>query len=88
MPKEVKAYSCAYGCGRRVATSRKTIETHEKTCAKNPDRRACKICKHKQVADLPGDLPNSVQMEPLCALGKLPYGLLMRYDCTHWESRA
>lgn len=85
MPKKVQAFACEYGCGRRVTTKRSAIVNHEKTCACNPDRRACKICKHKRVVDLPGDLPNSVASEPLCAIGKLPYGVLMQFDCESWE---
>lgn len=86
MPKEVKAFGCIYSCGRRVQTSRKAMEKHEQTCALNPDRRACKACKHKRLATLPADQPGHVQTEPLCDIGQLPYGHLMRFDCPSWEA--
>lgn len=86
MPREVKAYACIYTCGRRVQTSRKAMEKHEQTCAMNPARRACKICKHKRLGRLPADHPAHIETEPMCALGALPYGHLMRFDCPSWES--
>jgi len=85
MPKEVKAYSCSFGCGRRVQMNRKAVEKHEETCAKNPARRACKICKHKRYGDLPADMPGAVVYEPICAVKALPYGHLLRFDCPQWE---
>lgn len=85
MPKQVTAYTCSFSCGRRAQTSRKAVEKHELTCAKNPARRACKICKHKRYGDLPADVPNAVVTGPLCALKELPYGHLMRFDCPSWE---
>lgn len=63
---------------------------HEKTCAMNPARRACKLCKHKRVASLPVEVPGvigAVQYEPGCALQAMPYGSLMNYDCEKWESK-
>lgn len=53
MPKEVKAYACAFGCRRNVTTKKKTIEIHEKTCFHNPARRACITCKHQGFDILP-----------------------------------
>lgn len=85
MPKEVKAYACGHGCGRRVQTDRKAVEKHEKTCAKNPERRACKTCKHKRTRFLPSDVADRLESEPICAIQKMPYGVLMHYDCEHWS---
>lgn len=87
MPKEVKAFSCAYGCGRRVQTSRKAVEKHEETCAKNPARRSCKVCKHKRYRLLPADAPGATETEPMCAVGALPYGCLLNFNCLQWEPK-
>lgn len=87
MPKAVTAYACSFDCRRRVTTSKKSMANHEKTCANNPARRACKICKHKQQVVLPGDLPASGSTEPICAIQALGYGQLMRFDCPQWEPK-
>jgi hypothetical protein len=63
---------------------------HEKTCAMNPARRACKLCKHKTSVFLPADFPGAVgvvQREPSCALQAMPYGSLMHFDCEKWEPK-
>lgn len=46
MPKEVKAYSCEFGCRRKVLTSKADMARHEENCFHNPVRRACASCKH------------------------------------------
>jgi hypothetical protein len=47
MPRQIKAWSCEFGCGR-IRVSRESIEKHEPTCFLNPARRSCKTCKHEQ----------------------------------------
>lgn len=86
MPKEVKAYSCSFGCGRRVQMSKSAVAKHEKTCAMNPERRACKACIHKSSAFLPGDDRCHVGSEPTCNIKKLPYGSLMHFNCEFFEN--
>lgn len=44
MPTEVKAYSCDFGCGKRVLKSKHGMKQHEKVCFKNPANRACQTC--------------------------------------------
>lgn len=89
MPIKVEAYSCAFGCRRRVATSKRVIDKHEETCALNPARRACKTCKHKRHVPFPVNVPGvgeAVRLEPSCALSVLPSGSLMHFNCEHWTS--
>ena len=88
MPTNVSLWACSYGCGRRPIKDRKVIEKHEQTCALNPDRRACKICKHKLEFTLPADIPGRVMVEPLCALGVMPCGALMHFNCDSWEPKS
>ena len=89
MPREVKAYSCSFGCGRRVQTSKSVVEKHEKTCAMNPERRACKLCKHKshRVIGKHDVIKSADVYEPTCMISKMPYGSKMHFDCEHWEPR-
>ena len=51
MPRKVTAYSCSYGCGARVNTSKKAVEKHEKTCFSNEDNKACKTCHYNWYCD-------------------------------------
>ena len=46
MAIERKAYSCDFKCGHNVVLVKKAMEKHESICFKNPDRKACKTCKH------------------------------------------
>lgn len=90
MPVSVSMWACAFGCKRRPLASRSAMARHEKTCAMNPGRRACKICKHKRHAWLPAEVPGvagAVQAEPACALQAMPYGSLMHFNCEKWEPR-
>ena len=87
MPTKVSLWACAYGCGRRPVTKLKVIEKHEETCALNPTRRACKTCMHKRKFYLPADIPGAEQAEPYCALGVMPCGALMHFNCDSWEPK-
>lgn len=72
MPIERKAYSCEFGCARRVLTSRKSMLKHEETCFLNPKRKACKTCANDQFK------------QEECVYGhKTP-----RFDCPDWEPAA
>ena len=42
----VTLFGCRFKCGGRRSQNRKLIEKHEETCFANPERRACKTCKH------------------------------------------
>lgn len=84
MPNPVRAYSCSWGCHRRVLTSKATMAKHELTCAKNPARRACKTCEHRRSACLSSDRPGVVQVEASCAVHALPYARYMAYNCEKW----
>lgn len=85
MPKEVKAFACSFGGGRKVLTSRKAMEAHEQTCAMNPVRRACKICKNRTTYHVAMDAPGYFQTEHGCEKHALPYGAVMHFDCNQWE---
>src|SRR5580704_5782924 len=82
MPRQVKAWACSFGCGRRVTVVKKTIEKHEEFCFQNPARRACATCVHWQAG-------NEVNF---CAKGLLPlYDEKNKHsfataDCTGWAS--
>ena len=89
MPREVKAYACSFGCGRRVQTGKKAVEKHEQTCAMNPERRACKLCKHKEERRVgKSDGTDAWIYEPTCAIAKLPYGAHMHFNCEFFENAA
>ena len=47
MPREVKAYTCIWKCGRRSSTNRGRVVEHERTCFRNPGRMSCKTCEHE-----------------------------------------
>ena len=44
MPNKVVAWSCQYGCKRRVTTSKEAMYKHEETCFHNPVNKACATC--------------------------------------------
>lgn len=44
MPKQVIAYRCEFGCGRRALLSKSGMKQHEKICFDNPANRACQTC--------------------------------------------
>ena len=46
IPYETTLYGCRWKCGTRRTEKVKLIEAHERTCFANPERRACKTCKH------------------------------------------
>lgn len=77
MPREVKAYACALGCGRRVLTSKKAMEAHEKICMNNPDRRACRTCQH--------DSTDGITRE--CEINARPADKAMIVECQSWSER-
>lgn len=82
MPRQVKAWACAYKCGHRVSTRRESIEWHERTCLSNPERRACETCTH-------GDWIRPREGEDFeayrdCAL--IPDGKRCAVNCADWES--
>lgn len=51
MPRRVTARACIFKCGRRVLTSRQKMADHERTCFSNPERRACRTCRHEDRND-------------------------------------
>ena len=94
MPREVKAYLCAFKCGRHATMQRKTIERHEAICWLNPEARACKTCAHHLVER--GDDPEfdrGVMVYPgapgsdTCELEMRPDGVIVS-NCPQWEAKA
>jgi hypothetical protein len=77
-------------------TARKTIGAHEKTCFRNPARRACLTCKHEEpgYVDEPDYTTGYHYEEPRSCRagddvlperddGKDP----IRWDCPKWEPK-
>ncbi len=73
------AYSCEFRCGRRVTTSRKLMEKHEKTCPHNPALRTCATCE--------SDYTDSETGEFRCAQDVDKNGKEMIKDCMSWVER-
>lgn len=72
MPREVKAYSCEYGCATRVHTSKQRMEQHEQYCKKNPHNRTCATCAYDEF--------------PVCSAGVLKSKPMIK-DCNSWKIR-
>ncbi len=76
MPIKITAYACQHKCRRRVQTNANLMAAHERRCAMNPQRRACKTCEH-----------NRRDEEGIwCAIGQLPESMKMVYDCQYWQA--
>lgn len=44
MPNKITVWECKWpGCGYYMKTKR-VVETHERTCFYNPERKACRTC--------------------------------------------
>jgi hypothetical protein len=92
MPREATAYLCAFKCGRHATLNRKAVETHERTCARNPGARTCKTCKHNEVerAEQP-EFDGAVMVYPGkpgsygCAIEMKPPHVVMVSQCPQWE---
>lgn len=46
MPRKVTAYGCDFKCGHKMVLLKKSMESHESRCFKNPLNKACATCKH------------------------------------------
>ena len=44
MPTKVTAWSCSFGCHRKILRSKKDMREHETRCFHNPANRACQTC--------------------------------------------
>jgi hypothetical protein len=83
MPREVKAWGCIYSCGHRVSSSKASIARHERTCFANPERRACRTCRHDHFEPADVDAP----AEKWCEVEARPEGKEAISDCEKWEAR-
>jgi hypothetical protein len=83
MPREVRAFACAFRCGRGVLTAWKAMARHETTCASNPTRRACRTCKHDGREPYEPDTGAGGEW---CDIDKRTEGVRMVVQCEHWES--
>lgn len=83
MPIKIKAFACEFRCGR-IATKPQTLYFHEKTCFKNPERKACKTCKHNCCDPYESDTGDGGYF--YCAIDKLPTGKKMAVECKYWLS--
>lgn len=80
MPTEVKAYSCDFGCGKRVLKSKHGMKQHEKVCFKNPANRACQTCANDGGYNY---LPEFKHYATDCdVLGQTK----ITSNCVHWRS--
>ncbi len=93
MPRKVTAWACAFRCGHRVSTKEANIYRHEATCWLNPERRACKTCKHNNVVyPWYGDGEHDIRVRH-CDIGKFDvpddgkdrHGDV-RWNCPFWEA--
>lgn len=89
MPREVKAYLCEHKCGRRSVIKLKAMVEHEKRCAMNPARRACKTCEHNAAERYDEETGSGGGFD--CLIDAFPADQRehqMAYDCPSWEPRA
>jgi hypothetical protein len=84
MPVKIEAFACEFRCGR-IARKQESLFLHEKTCFKNPDRRACKTCKHN--AREPYESDTGAGGCFVCEIDKLPPGKTTAINCEHWQNK-
>ena len=84
MSVKIAAYACEFRCGR-IATKAQSLFEHEKLCFRNPDRRACRTCKHNQRELYERDTGAGGFF--YCAIDKLPEGKKTMFNCNHWERK-
>lgn len=77
MPIKTIAYACQYKCRRQVQKSSKLMAAHERRCAMNPQRRACKTCEHNR---------RDPEEGIWCAIEALPEGTKLMFDCPQWQA--
>ncbi len=77
MPVQRVAWSCQYGCRRRMVLDRKRMEQHEARCICNPDVRACRTC----LCDLMDEDGN------YCDKDLVPTGKRMALHCEGWHPK-
>jgi hypothetical protein len=87
IPYEVTLYGCRWKCGTRRTEKVKLIEAHERTCFANPERRACRTCKHdhkgRDLDDCYCDHPDGEELRPNDSGDRLS----CRADCPAWEPK-
>lgn len=87
MPDKVTAYRCSFGCRRRLLIDRHAMERHERTCASNPWRRACRTCTH-EVVELEWDEQSGTHIpERVCDIDERPEKVAMVVNCRSWFPR-
>lgn len=92
MPRQVTAWACEFGCGRRVTTKRASVAKHEPTCFGNPARRACKTCRFESVDWTESEFGGTMCIGRECQRDDDLYQELVdepkiRWDCPGWEER-
>lgn len=75
-------WGCDFRCGY-VSPKKANIEKHEKTCFRDPAKRACKTCKHDRIRTFTDDAP-----EKWCEAGARPEGAEAVTGCEAWEPNA
>ena len=89
IPYEVTLYGCRFKCGSRRTQKKKLIEKHEETCFANPERRACKTCKHDRKSPDPEDCYCALDVDQNEADCLRAFGdgktITCRSNCPGWE---
>lgn len=82
MPVPVRAFTCAYGCGRPSLISKKRMSVHEGRCRLNPVAKCCPTC---ELNDYEAPEPEvGLDGGWLCLDDRLPADKVMAFDCPHW----
>lgn len=86
MPIEVKTWACRFRCRYRNS-SRKAVEEHEERCFTNPEKRACKTCKHDQRSRGGWDGSCFYDDEAWCEADARPSDKNAISGCPAWEPK-
>lgn len=82
MSVRIVAFACQFRCGR-IGTKEKAITIHEKSCASNPSRRACKTCKHDKFDTYEPD--TGAGGFGYCDINARPDNKPMVVECDHYQ---
>jgi len=91
MPRPLKTWGCDFRCGY-VNSKLPKIVKHERTCFENPERRACRTCKHDIKGVHPDDCYCAIDFNredddaPLRPSGE-GERVTCRADCPSWEAK-
>ena len=81
------AYSCKYKCGRRVVLRKWSMEAHEHICLNNPEKKACRTCKHYEAYQDTSGERGDVWLVKVCNHEQQYDVDEMRVYCDHHEEK-